>query len=276
MAVGTKKWRLWLIELIVMFFGLLVFFPFVLLIVTSFKTDRKVFDFLNVPDFTYFDNFAKVLKQASFFQSLGNTVYITGISILLLIAVSSMAGYAISRGGGKLFGIMLMVLLSGMIIPVQVSMVPLFKMGIALGLSNTRTMLVLLYTAINIPFAAFIYVGFTKTIPRELEEAGKIDGCNRFNMFWRIIFPLLLPATGTVVVTTIFPIWNDFQYPLIFLRGDTKQTLISLIFSFRGQYSTEWGPVFALCLLSTLPLVALFLLVQKQFFKQVTGGALKG
>ncbi|OCT15408.1 hypothetical protein A8709_15115 [Paenibacillus pectinilyticus] len=276
MVTEMRKWKLWLLEIIIILCGLAVFFPFALLIITSFKTDHDVFNFLTVPDFTYFDNFTKVLEKASFFQSLGNSLYITCLSILLLIAVSSMSGYAISRRGGKLFNFILMVFLSGMIIPVQVSMVPLFKLGVTLGLANTRTMLVLLYTAINIPFATFIYVGFTKTIPRELEEAAKIDGCNRFNMFWRIIFPLLLPATGTVVVTTIFPIWNDFQYPLIFLRGETKQTLVSLIFSFKGQYATEWGPVFALCLLSTIPLVALFLLVQKQFFKQVTSGALKG
>lgn len=281
-AVGparTRKKRDWAsigIEMVLAAFGLLTIFPFLYLVVDSFKEENRIFDIYYIPSFTYIDNFKTAITRGDYFPSLGNSILITSGSLALLIALSSMAGFTIGRSGKGFFNVILTVLLTGMIIPLQASMVPLYKMGVSLHLMNTRTFLVLLYAAGSTPLATFLYAGFTKSISREYDEAAKLDGCNRFQLFWRIVFPLLLPATGTVIVTSAFGIWNDFSGPLLFLYDERKQTVISMIYHFKGEKTTDWAPVFALCTLATLPMVGLFLLVQKNFFRQIASGGLKG
>ena len=144
-------------------------------------------------------------------------------------------------------------------------------------LINTRTLLVILYTAAQIPFATFLYAAFTKGIPRELEESAYMDGYGRFRTFWRIIFPLLLPATGTFVITNVFGIWNDFITPLIFLNDPDKLTLMPQIVQFMfNNTSIAFGPVFAVSVLAVLPLIVLFLFTQKYMLRGLVVGSVKG
>ncbi|MCD9023734.1 carbohydrate ABC transporter permease [Cohnella silvisoli] len=266
----------WLAEGTMLALGLVVIYPLAHLFLSSLKEPDKVFDPFYIPDFTFWGNYEEVFRAGNFLISFGNTVFLTTASIGLVAILSSMAGHAISRAGKGLLLWIYFLLLSGMIIPAQTTMIPIFKLAVAFGLIDTRFFMILMYTAGVIPFATFIYAGFVKSIPRELEEAAAIDGCGRWRTYWTIVFPLLMPATGTIIVTNIFGMWSDLLGPLLYLYSPEKQTLMTLIFSFKQERTTDWGPVFALSVIATIPLILLFLFVQKQFIRGLTSGALKG
>ncbi|GBG07690.1 hypothetical protein PAT3040_02246, partial [Paenibacillus agaridevorans] len=167
--------------------------------------------------------------------------------------------------------------ISGMVIPLQTGMIPIFKMGVALHLIDTRTFMILLYAAGALPMAIFMYSGFTKSIPREIEESAAIDGYGKFRAFWLIIFPLMLPATGTLIMLNIYGIWNDLFGPLLYLKDPSKMTLMSQIVQFKANHqSIDYGPIFALCVMATLPLIVLFIFTQKYMMKGLVAGAIKG
>ncbi len=265
-----------LLEVGMVILALLVLYPCYYMFEASVKLPKEFYEPLKFPSRIYWGNFHNVFDKVQVGRALWNTLLICGGTLALLIIVASMAGYTISRNRHKLFQILFVLFLAGMIIPFQTSMIPIYKLAQSLHLMNTRTLLVLLYTAGTIPFATMIYVGFTKGIPRELEEAASIDGYGPLRMYWLIIFPLLLPATGTLIVTTVFGFWNDFIGPLLYLTDKDKMTLITQIFVFKSERSSDWGGIFALCSLATLPLILLFVVTQKYMIKGLTAGAIKG
>lgn len=256
--------------------ALLFLLPIFYLVVMSFKHPSIFFDPLRLPTQLYLDYYKQALGTA-FFRGLGNTLIITVCSLGLTIAIASMAGYTIARQRGRFFNLLFLLFMSGMVIPAVGSLIPLFKLAIALKLINTHVLLILLYTSGFIPFASFLYSAFTKSIPRELEESAYMDGCGPFRMYWIIIFPLLLPATGTFILTNVYGIWNDFLTPLIFLNSPEKLTLMPTIVQFMfNKQSVNYGPVFAISILAAMPLLLLFVLTQKHMLKGLTMGSVKG
>lgn len=263
-------------EIVLIFVGLLFLFPILYLLQMSFKHPGIFYKPLAFPDRLYLDYYSQALNGA-FFRSLANTAIVTVGGLGLTILIASMAGYTLARRSDRLFRFVFLLLMTGMIIPTVGSLIPLFKLVNTLQLGDTRTALVLLYTAGHIPFAAFLYSAFTKSIPRELEESAGIDGCGPFRMYWIIIFPLLLPATGTFILTNVYGIWNDFVTPLIFLNSPEKMTLMPMIVQFMfNKQSTNYGPVFALCVLSMIPLLVLFIFTQRYMLKGLVMGSVKG
>ncbi|QGQ99164.1 carbohydrate ABC transporter permease [Paenibacillus psychroresistens] len=277
-AVSSKKSKLglYVLEVILLIVAIFYLYPFYYMLESSIKPAKDFYIPLKLPSQIFWGNYHLVFAKANVLEAFTNTILICLGTMLLLVAVSSMAGYKITRRSEKLFQIMFFIFLSGLIIPLQTNMVPIFKLGIVLHLINTRTFLILLYTGTTVPFATMLYAGFTKNIPLELEDAASIDGCGPTRMYWAIIFPLLLPATGTLVVTTVFWFWNDFVGPLLYLQDPHKMTLITQIFRFKSERSSDWGPIFALCSLCTLPLIVLFLFTQKYLLQGLTAGAIKG
>ncbi len=273
----------WQLFTLVMFMGALVFiFPFLMLFLTSFKVEKDIFNPFVIPDFTYLVNYKLVFTSPTFFLSLMNTVLICVFTMFFAILFSSMAGYMITRAKERIFKITYFIFVLTLIIPGQSNMVMLYKLGAWMHLINTVPYLVLLYLSGNVAYSSMIYSAFTKTIPKALEEAAFIDGCGRFTTFFRIVFPLLSPATGTVIVTEIFWYWNDFQNPLLYLNGTTT-TIMMEIYRFRAivaaamaTASTQWGPVSAICFVATMPIVIFFILTQKHLIKGLTIGAMKG
>ncbi|MFD0716834.1 carbohydrate ABC transporter permease [Paenibacillus sp. GCM10027626] len=250
--------------------------PVLYLVLMSFKEPRIFYKPLQLPDRLYLDYYRQALGE-EFFRSLLNSLLVTAGGLALTIFVASMAGYALSRRKERIFQLCFYLFMSGMVIPTVGSLIPLFKLATFLQLINTRTLLVFLYTAGFIPFASFLYAAFTKSIPRELEESANIDGCGSFRMFWVIIFPLLLPATGTFILTNVYGIWNDFLTPLIFLNSPEKMTLMPMIVQFMfNQQSINFGPVFAISVLAMLPLLLLFVLTQKHMLRGLVMGSVKG
>jgi len=253
-------------------------YPFLLLVTSTFKDGNNFFDFKALPNFMYWDNFSKVFTGMVLLRPFLVSLMLTVSTMTATVMFSSMAGYALGRGKEKTFVYIYLLFASGLIIPAQSNMIPIYKLGTAIGLINTIPFLIMIYVSGLASYAALIYAGFTKNVPEELEDSARIDGCGILRTFISIVFPLLLPATGTVLATTTVWIWNDFQNPLIYLNSEKDYTLVMMMFKFYNATtkSTQWGPTFVVALVVSLPMLIFFLFTQKYMLKGLVAGALKG
>jgi raffinose/stachyose/melibiose transport system permease protein len=224
------------------------------------------------------DNIVAVLTRPDrlYWVSLANSVLITGISIVVLTILSAMLGHYVSRSRSRWVRAVTLLLLCGLMIPPQAILMPVVRVMQATGLMTTLQGLILFNVGYYIPFGVFVFTGFIRSIPVDLEESAAMDGANRFQIFWRIVFPLLRPATASVLIFLGVWIWNDFLDPLVILGPSQGTTVTTGIYRSIGQYQADFGSVFALMFLATLPVLIFFLALQKQFVKGLTGGASKG
>ena len=265
-------------------FSLIYIFPFILLFMNSFKPEKDIFDIRAKIDFTYLDNFKLVFGQQGFLSAVMLTVTICVVTLAFAILCSSMSGYIVSRTTKGAIKNFYWIFVITMIIPYQSGMAILYALGVKVRLINTVPYLILIYLGGNVSYSSLIYYAFTKSIPRELEESAKMDGCGKFTTFYKIIFPLLLPATGTIIATEVFWYWNDMQGPLIYLGagiGRSPKTLMLFINNFRvnvvGSFSSQlYAPTSALCLLSCIPMIIFFLCTQRYLIRGLVVGAVKG
>ena len=223
--------------------------PFYLLIVTSFK---NVNTFENrpfaLPSSLEFDNYKTAWQGATVTLGRGliNSLIITVGSVVIVLIVSSVSAYAIGRRSGKAGKALDMLFLLGIILPFQLGIAPMFVALRQLGLAGTYVGMILLYAALLMPLGVFLYVGFIQErAPRRYEEAAAVDGASRARIFVRVVFPLLLPVTGTVAVLAGMFVWNDFFTQLVMLGGSSKETLPVAIYSFVGEFTTQYSVVFA-------------------------------
>lgn len=265
------------IEVGLFLFVLVLLYPIYFLYVGSFKEPAIFYDPFSFPKSLYLGSYNMVFEKVKLLSGFLNTVVIMALSLIGIVIVGSMAGYAIARVKNRWFQALYYFFLSGMIVPLQTTMVTIFKLGVTIELIDTRTFMVLIYVAGAIPIATFIYVGFMRSIPKEIEESAFIDGCGPMQSFARIVLPLLLPATGTILITNVTAIYNDFLGPLLYLRSETKQMLMPQIVQFYANKQTmDYGPVFALSALAVLPLLIMFVFTQKYMIKGLIVGSLKG
>jgi len=264
-------------------FSLIYIFPFILLCLNSFKPEKDIFNIASKIDFSYVENFKIVFAQNGLLPAVFLTVSICIVTLTCAIFCSSMSGYIVSRASGGAIKYFYWIFVVTMIIPYQSGMILLYSLGVKIRLINTVPYLILIYLGGNVSYSSLIYYAFTKSIPRELEESAKMDGCGKFTAFFKIIFPLLLPATGTIIATQVFWYWNDMQGPLIYLGGGigrSPKTLMLFINNFRvnvGSYSYQlFAPVSALCLLSCIPMIIFFLCTQRYLIRGLVVGAIKG
>ena len=263
--------------LIVLFWSVLVVIPLVVLFSVALKSPVELLNNpMGWPAHFVWSNFADAWNNAALGQALVNSALITSCTLLGLIVCGAMAAYPLARFTGPWSQRTYLYFVAGLIVPIQLGLFPLYKEMHDLGLINTYYGVILLYIAINLPFVIFLYTGFIKTVPRELDEAALLDGAGPLQTFWMIVFPLLRPVTATVVITSTLSIWNDFFIPLIFLQRDGMQTLPLAIYNFVGQFNNNWSLIFASVIISSLPLIVLFLLLQRYFIKGIAAGAVRG
>jgi len=264
-------------EVLVIAAALLLLLPFYLLVVMAFKdtveaaTSSPVAPPL-VPTLQNFFDVLDMSDRRNVVSGILNSVIITVGSVLCLIGIGSIAAYVLSRRSGKLSSIAYVFFLLGVILPFQLGMIPTYIFFRSVHLLGTHVGMILLYAGLLMPLAVFIYVGFARSIPREYEEAAAIDGATRFQTFRLIVFPLLSPATGTVVILTGAVIWNDFMVPLIFLSGSDAGTLPVMIYGFVGENVSRWNQIFAVVIVSIVPALVAFLLAQRKFIQGFAGG----
>lgn len=266
-----------IIEIILYIIVAIMLFPILNIFLSSFKTSGQMYDFFSWPNFTYLDNYIQLFKQVNVPRSFCLSVFITVVSVTLNVLFASMAGYVIGRAKRGFFQKIYYYFMLGLIVPAVGTMAIKYRMAVDMHLINTVTFLILLYIS-GPAYQLMLYVGYINSIPRELEEAARIDGCGFYTTFTKIIFPLMRPATGTVVATTMFWYWNDFSNPLIYLSGrKATDTLIMGIYKFQlVQGGLNMGPVFALIVFATVPAILAFAFAQKSLLEGLVIGSVKG
>ncbi|HEY8400768.1 MAG TPA: carbohydrate ABC transporter permease [Cytophagaceae bacterium] len=253
-------------------------YPLLYMLILSLKSNDE---FLSSPNGfmvkeLYLKNYLDAWNMGNF-NVLGiNTIYMTAATIFLCIIFGATAGYAIEKLCGKDGAIYYNYFIIGIIIPIQVIMIPLFKLLKSIHLINNVIGIILLYTALNLSFSIFIFTGFFKTVPNQMIEAARIDGCSYFKSFWVIVFPLCKTITATISIFVGMSVWKDFTVPLIYITNPDLKTLSIGLLSFRNQYMTNWPALSAAMIIQTLPIIILFLAMQKYFIKGITAGAVKG
>ncbi|KQR51885.1 ABC transporter permease [Leifsonia sp. Leaf336] len=270
------------IEIIVLIAAAIMLLPFWILLVGSFKTLPDILSSAAVapPTSPTFDNFIQLLSPASsssgnIWAGLASSVIITTGSILLLVGLGSVAAYGIARSTSKWSRRSFYLFLVAIILPTQLGTLPLYIGARDVGLVGNPWGMILIYTGMLMPLSVFLYANFFRNLTPEYEEAAVIDGANRYQVFWKVVFPLMSPATGTVAILAGLIVWNDFFTSLIFLNGTQWQTLPVVMYSYVGSLVSQWNLIFAVVIVSMIPILAFYAFAQKKFIQGYAGG-LKG
>jgi len=253
-----------LIGLILSVGALFTCFPIYMAVVNSFKTQGEMFEsFVALPTKLHFENYSQAFEKINLLNSSLNSVIVSVIGIGGIVFCSALAGYKLSRTRGKLSNFIFLLFVASMLVPFHSIMIPLTRMAKTMQVQGSTYGLALIYIGLGVNMAIFLYHGFVKSIPRELEESGQIDGCNEFQTFFRIILPLLLPITVTIAILDFLWIWNDFLLPLIVLNQTDVFTLQLALNAFQGENFTQWNYLLAMTVLTLLPVTLVFAALQR-------------
>ena len=268
---------MWIV-LLVLFVA--VIFPFILVLFNVFKDKADItanpLSVIGVNKGFTFKNFPEAMKKMNFFSAFGNSLIVTVSSTILTIILSSMTAFVIVRNRKwKVCTLMFSLMVASMVIPFQVLMVPI--VSVYGGVLNSRITLILMHVGFSVSMAVFMFHGSIKTnIPLELEEAATIDGCNRWKTYWKVVFPLLKPTIATVGIINAMAYWNDYLLPSLVLKKKDLYTLPIATQAFYGTYTTDIGLIMAALLLAMLPILILYVVLQRYIVEGVTSGAVKG
>jgi raffinose/stachyose/melibiose transport system permease protein len=269
-------WRTSTVEILAILLGLLFLVPFYYVFSNSLKPFAEILTNTSaLPKVLMFDNYVNAFEKLNFLTVFKNSLIITIGSNIVLVIFCSMAAYMLVRTKKKISNIIFMTFVAAMIIPFQSLMIPLIKTAGNLGLLNSIWGLVFMYLGFGSGMTIFLYHGFIKGIPLELEEAAIIDGCSRFGVFWRIVFPLLKPITVTIVILNSLWIWNDFLLPSLVLQDPELRTIPLATFFFFGQYTKQWDLALAALVIGIIPLLIFFFTMQKHIIQGITSGSIK-
>jgi len=274
----SKRTKNGLLSLLFAGIGAFMLTPIYYLVVTTLKTPQEAtLRPLGLPINFTLDNYTRALEAMNFVRALQNNLTILVFAVLFLILFSSMAAYAIVKGKSFASKLMFSIFMVGLIIPFQITIIPLYRIVAGLGMMNTLPGVIIINVfCINLSLSIFLFRGFINTIPAEMEEAAAIDGCGVFKTFWVIIFPLLRPIIATVGILDALAVWNDFMTPLLFLQSPDKGVLLQEVYKNVGPFSTNWTVFFPMLVLSVLPMVIIYLILQKHIIEGVVAGAVKG
>lgn len=252
--------------------------PIYYFVIGAFKkrTDIIKFPMTITGEMFTFENFPYVIGKMKYWEALANTAFITIMALIIVVISASLAGFAVSRIRNKLFTAYYSGLVTLMVIPFIGCLLPLAVQSVNMGLYDNIWGCVIIQAAWNMPFAVFLYSGFMQTIPKELEEAAYLDGCSTFGVYFRIFLPLLAPVTATCCIRQGVGMWNDYLVSRTLLNENKNPTLMVGIQSFFGARSVELGYAFAGIVLVSIPMVIMFLCLQKYFIKGIAAGAVKG
>jgi raffinose/stachyose/melibiose transport system permease protein len=268
-----------ILEILTVLAAIVMLMPFYILISTSLKTGPEVLSSstLALPTSPTFQNFVTLLSpsggaSSSIFKGLTSSLIITVGTILGLIVVGSPAAYVLTRSTSRWSNRTYYLFLVAILLPTQLGIVPLYVEARTLGLVGTPWGMIVIYTGVLMPLAVFLYGGFFRRLPRDYEEAATVDGASRAKVFLRIVFPLMGPATGTVAILAGLIVWNDFFTALIFLNGSSYQTLPVMMYNFVGSLVSQWNLIFAVVIVSMIPILAFYVFAQKRFIQGYAGG----
>lgn len=273
----TSKRKKTLLSIVALAIGLFHLLPFYILITTALKPRGDFSSKWVFPTEINWANFSEAWEKANLGNALLNTAIITVFAAILLIIVGSLAAYPLARRQTKLNRFMYVFFISIMMVPPLAALVPLYQFVVDIGMMNTHEIAVFNNVASYLPLTIFLYAGFIRsTIPKALEEAARIDGASTAGIFFRIVFPLLKPVTASILIISCVYVWNDYQFAIFFLQDKSVQTMTVTLSQFFGENTNNLNLVAAAAIVAMLPMVILFLFLQKYFIKGLSGGAVKG
>jgi raffinose/stachyose/melibiose transport system permease protein len=264
-----------ILQVILALLSFLVLIPLYMIIVNSIKNPAEAAKLgLSFPSEFHFENYLTVFEEGNVLGGYINSILISGCTLAIIIVSASLAAFVIQRRNSRLTNFLYYLFIIGLVIPV--ALVPTIKMLVGLHLHNTYLGMVMYYSAVLLPFTIFLFTGYLKTVPRELDESAIIDGCSYIKLFFFIIFPIIRPVVVTGSLIIIINIWNDFMGPFYLLSDSSKWTVTISVYNYIGKYGTNWNLVFADVTVVILPVLILYFFLQKYIVDGMTAGAIKG
>ena len=252
-------------------------FPLWFLVINTFKVKKEIYlNFFGLPQKWTLENYESLLGSRDFFVYFRNSFLVVVVSLSMILFVGSLCAYALAHWRTKTSRGVYYFFVIGMMLPIKIATIRLLQIMKALNTLNTLFCLFPVYIAMGLPTAVFILTEFIHGLPRELYEAGYMDGASRFRIWYRIVLPLTRPALATVAIYNLVPIWNDLWFPLIFITKESSKTVLLAVTRLQGQYTTDWPKLLTVLTLSSLPVIALYLAMSQSCIKGLTAGAVKG
>lgn len=275
-ASPGKKVFIILLQLVMLTYVLLIIYPLFNMVMSSFKPTRDIMlSPFSLPESFSFENYVTIWVNKGFGRYFLNSLLFTGGAMVFVVLFGSMAAYGIARYKFRGNTLLYMLFLSGIMLPLKAAVIPLFQIVKSLGLMDNPLSVILVFIAMGLPSTVFILSGFMRTIPGELEQAARIDGCSDLRIYSQIVMPITAPSIALVTIYNAVPIWNDFFFPLVFIQSDKFKTLPVGLSSFIGQHSTKWDLLFTGLSIAIVPMLLLYLFMSKYFIKGMTAGAIK-
>lgn len=272
-----KNLASFLVYLFLVIAALFCLFPILMALMNSFKTNGELLtNVMSFPTTFQIENYVRTFEKMNYLRSLGNNIILVTVGVSLMILFSSLAAWKLCRTKTRLSAFLFGLFVFSMLIPFSSIMIPLYKIVLLLQIKNSLIGLGVLYSGLGVSMAIFLYHGFIKSIPFQLEEAAAIDGCSGIKTFFMIVFPLLKPITATICITNVLWIWNDFLLPLIVVSDSRKYTLLLSTNTLFGQYSSDWTAILSALILAAVPVIIFYAIFQKQILKGIADGAIKG
>ena len=257
--------------------GIFFLFPFLICLLMAVKTRQDRGGVFSLPDRIHWENFANAIEEANIISSLKNSIIITLSCVVIIVFVSATAAYAIGRQYHKRFyRIYEAILIASMMIPFQAVMIPVYKMYRNLNLLNTRTGAVIMISGMAVAYCTIMIIGFVRRIPIELEEAAMLEGAGRFRICFTIVMPLLKPILATVATLQFLSVWNEFNVSILLLQSEEIKTIPMQQYVFFGAYGADYNTAFAAAVITMVPVVIFFLVLQRYVVAGMTAGAVKG
>ena len=250
--------------------------PFYYILVNTLKTQPETAaNPLALPTHLFLGNYIQVFQTTPVVQAFLNTLYVTVISIVLMLLIGSMAAFGVLIGKGRFATIVGVILVVAFLVPGQATLIPLYRMLAGVGLVDSLNGLIGMYSCGSI-FCYFLIFGYMRTLPTELFEAAKIDGAGAFRVYWSVALPLIRPILVTVGVFQTMWVWNDFITPNVFINSPEKQTLVLQVYTAVGQFTTDWPAFMTLSVIVLIPMVIFFIVAQRQIVSGLVSGSVKG
>ena len=280
MKAKTEHGTNWTVTILLILGLITIVFPLYMTIVIAFKQPSEMTNsiagILSLPKSWSLSNFKEAMEVTDFWNSLKNSLLITGVTVVLSIVIHSLMGYAIGRNKAhsKFYSFVYLFIVSGMFVPFAILMMALAKQTAEMGLGNWVGV-ILLYVVFYMPMNVLLYSGYLTNIPMALEEAARVDGASTWRTYWKVIFPIMKPMHATVAVITALAVWNDVMTPLVIMSGTGQNTLPLAQLNFQTQFGTNYNLAFASYLLALIPIVIFYIVCQKQILNGVVNGAVK-
>ena len=260
------------------FLAVVIIFPMLWILISGFKTNREIFtNPFSLPQEWMVSNYVMAWKYGLGDYFL-NSIFVTAVSTALTVLIALLASYGLthSRFQFRLRKPLLLFIISGLMLAPQVALIPLYSLFSDIGIYDTYLAVIVPYVAFRLPFTVFLMRAYLLSIPKDLEDAAYIDGCGSFGVLTKIVMPLCKPIVATASLLTGMYCWNEFMFVLVFTSSDSLRTIPLGLMNMRGTFRTEWGVLIAALTLSALPIIIVFILLQKQFIRGLAAGGVKG